>query len=372
MDTVRQSKVFATVSLMLGLFVSGSTVWAGPSSVLDPYVEIAPPSGRAAKQQRPLMPESTAVETSTTYVNMDGDAKPPAAIRIKKPHFSMGGNTVKPEKQTVAKTKVEKIKTAKVDTQKVQSKKTSVSSTGDDGMKTKLVDGTKSIGDGVASGTKKVGDGITSGAKASGSFFMKGAKAIGFKGDDKKDKDTKAVASKKAEPETKLGEDRKPNSDTRLVADKKTEAKSEKKKESKKKNGGVLSPISNIFKGTGDEIKDGLHAATDKLSITKPKPGKDSAAERVAEDSAKKHKNAKSELESTYVAKGHPVKEKKSSDGNGLVSKTIGKLPFMGSKKGASDNTKVAGKPDPDALLTDDESPRKTADKSETPLGGSL
>ena len=370
MDTIKQSKVFATVSLMLGLLVSGTAGWAGPSSVLDPYVEVAAPTGRAAKQQKALLPESTAVQTSTTYVNMDTDK--PTVTRVKKPHFSMGGHTVKPEKQTVAKTKVEKVKAAKVDTQKVQTKKTAVSSGHDDGLaggtKTKLVDGTKSIG-----------DGITSGAKASGSLFMKGAKVIGggFKGADDKKESKSDDSKKKAKPlpDPKLGEETKSSSDSKLVAEKKKDdaKKDDKKKDDKKKSGsGVLSPISNIFKGTGYEIKDTLHAATDKLSITKPKAGKDSAAERIAEDHNKKSKSGKSETESSYVAKGKPVK--KSSDGNGLVSKTFGKLPFIGGKKNSdqSQENKIARTSDPDGVLTDEEAPRKTADKSETPLGGSL
>ena len=120
MDTSRQSKFFSTVSLILGLLVSGSAVFAGPSSVLDPYVEVAPPSGKAAKKQE-MRPETTAVETSTTQLNMDGEAKP-NPLRIK-----MHGKSVKPEKQIAAKTKVQKLKTAKASAPKIASKTASAS-----------------------------------------------------------------------------------------------------------------------------------------------------------------------------------------------------------------------------------------------------
>lgn len=370
MDTFKQSKVFATVSAMLGMFVSGSAVWAGPSSVLDPYVEIAAPTTKAAKKQT-LIPESNTEQTSTTYVNMDGtDTKPAVPMHIKKPHFSLHSNSTKPETQSIAKTKVEKIKTAKIETKKVETKKASIDpATSGDGAKTKLVDGTKSIGDGVASGTKKVGDGITSGAKASGAFFVKGAKAIGsgFKGSDDSSAQSSVKKDKaeKEKPETKIGEEIK---EKKVVAEKKKD--DAKKKDDKKKKDGVLSPISNTFKGTMFEIKDSLHAATDKLAITKPKPGKDSAAERIAQKAAKKE----SKQQPSYLANGKQVKNS-SDSGDGLLSKTFGKLPFVGGGKKNSDGseTKVAKRSDSDSdgVLTD-ENPRQTADKSETPLGGSL
>jgi hypothetical protein len=356
---------------MLGMFVTGGTVWAGPSSLLDPYAEVAAPTTRAAKKQT-LIPEANTEQTSTTYVNMDSsETKPTTQMRVKKPHFSLRSNGVKPETQSISKTKIEKIKTAKADTHKIQTKKASIdpASKGDgivSGATTKIVDGTKSIGDGVASGTKKVGGGITSGAKASGALFVKGAKVIGggFKGSDDKSDSSVQAASKKKETETKLGEEVKPNEKKALAEKKKDDAK---KKDDKKKGNSVLSPISDTFKGTMFEIKDTLHAATDKLSLTKPQPGKDSAAERVAHNSSKKH----AAPQPTYLSKGKPVKK---SDGDGLVSKTLGKLPFVGGKKNAdASELQVAKKgdreKDQNSLLTD-ENPRQTADKSDSP--GSL
>jgi hypothetical protein len=141
-----------------------------------------------------------------------------------------------------------------------------------------------------------------------------------------------------------------------------------KEKKEKKPKSSVFTPITDTFKGTVFEIKDSLHTATDKLSLTKPKPGKDSASQRLAESSAKKSKDNKSQIANqgnagTYVSNGKPVKN--SSDGNGLVSKTLGKLPFIGSKKSANEpDARVAHKNDSDGQLLDTaDSRRQTADK---------
>ena len=293
MDTFRQSRHYMTVGLMLGLFVSGSAVMAGPSSVLDPYATIQAPSGRAAKQ---MIPESNAVQTSTTYVNVDGDK--PTPIKLKK-HFSERGSTIKPEKQVVAKTKVQKIKTAKADSQKLQSKKALAVpaksendvASGTKSAGSKIVEESKSFGNGVASGTKKVGSGITSGAKVSGSFLLKGAKVIGggFRGSDDKKPEASGSEKKSKFKGTKISDENKSRSDdAKLTSDNKKNDWDEFDKKDKKENKvsvrKVLSPISNTFKGTVSEIKDGLHAATDTLSITKPKPGKDSATAQVTKD----------------------------------------------------------------------------------------
>jgi len=383
MDTIRQSKHYMTVGLMLGLFVTGSAGISGPSSVLDPYATIQAPTGRASKQ---MIPESNAVQTSTTYVNVDGDTSMP--IKIKK-HFSKPGSTIKPEKQVVAKTKVQKIKTAKADTQKLQSKKalTVPAKTESDivsGTKSagsKIVEESKSFGNGVASGTKKVGSGITSGAKASGSFLLKGAKVIGggFRGADDKKPEAPGSEKKSKSKGTKISDENKSRSDdAKLTSDnKKNDLDEADKKEKKVSVRKVLSPISNTFKGTVSEIKDGLHAATDTLSITKPKPGKDSATAEVAKE-GERNRHKKSDLEPTYVANGKPVKHAKqsthTSNGPGLVSKALGKMPFIGGKKKSGElDTGLARKSDPDALLTEpvESSPRRTAVKS-TALGDSL
>ena len=86
----------------------------------------------------------------------------------------------------------------------------------------------------------------------------------------------------------------------------------------------------------------------------------------------------KSDLEPTYVANGKPVKHGKqstqTSNGQGLVSKTLGKMPFIGGKKKSGElDTSLSRKSDSDALLTEpsESSPRQTAVKSST-LGDSL
>jgi hypothetical protein len=394
---------------MFGLFVGGSSVFASPQiSPLDPDYQPKTIGGGTGKQaKKEMLPETTAL--STTYTNVDGNDNGPLKMPHAKKKFSlMGGHdstddlvSTKVEKVKVpkenkaekAKVKEAKVKEAKVKEAKAKDskiKEAKIASTKDaDGV----VGGTRAasakIGDGMANGTKKVGDGLTSGAKASGSFFMKGAKAIGsgFKGSDDKDKTASASSSKKAPVEKadktekkaeKVAEEKRQAEEPKKVAkktdfDERDKAKNKNKEKAKldqsddKKKKGLLSPISNTF-------KDGLHAATDKLSLTKPESPE--AITAKAEHSTKPPKSKVRADEPTYISHGKPVKktkEVKQASGPGIVSKTLGKLPFVGgSKKNSGDVLQKVAKSDDDALVSDP--PVKSAGRSEeeTPLGPSL
>lgn len=390
MDTFGHSKRFATIGLMLGLFAGGSNVLANPQiSPIDPmYYTQDKPTGTGKQSKKELLPETTSL--STTYTTVNGNETGPLKLPHAKKKFSIKKHDDAGE--TEISTKVEKIKVPKENSHRSKEAKVAkVDSTrSDDG----IVGGTKAasskIGGEVANGTKKVGDGLTSGAKASSQFFMKGAKAIGsgFKGSDK-EKISDSSNSKKAKSgETKIAEkrvkeDKHAKDEPKKVA-RKTELDDQEKSASKvkekakveqngdKKTGnGVLSPISKTLKGTVDGMKDGLHAATDKLSITKPE-SKDNV---TAQTNASKSSKSKAKVaEPTYLSHGKPVKKTKAASGPGLVSKTLGKLPFIGgSKKNEGvDTSKVARSSDSDELVTD--TPVKSAGRKEEEslLGPSL
>jgi hypothetical protein len=389
MGTFRQSNKLATVGLIFGLFIGGgSSAFANPQiSPLDPDYLKPPGTGTGKQAKKEMLPETTAL--STTYTNVDGNDNGPLKMPHSKKKFSLKGHdsadnivSTKVEKVKVPKEEKDKTKEAKAKTKeaKAKTKEAKVASTKDsDGV----VGGTKAasakLSDGMANGTKKVGDGLTSGAKAPGSFFMKGAKAIGsgLKGADK-DKTASSSPSKKASAE-KLAEEKRPAEEPKKVAkrndfEEQDKVKSKSKEKAKldqtddKKKKGLLSPISNTF-------KDGLHAATDKLSLTKP--GSAEAITAKAEHSTKQAKSKAKADESTYISHGKPVKkakEAKQSSGPSLVSKTFGKLPFVGgSKKNSGEDVQKVAKSDGDDALVSDP-PVKSAGRTEeeTPLGPSL
>jgi hypothetical protein len=333
MGTFRQSNKLATVGLMFGLFVGGSSVFANPQiSPLDPDYQpktLGVGTGKQAKKE--MLPETTAL--STTYTNVDGNDNGPLKLPHAKKKFSLMGHdstdneiSTKVEKVKVPKEdkpEKAKVKEAKVKDTKIRPAKVASTKEGDG-----VVGGTKAasakLGDGMANGTKKVGDGLTSGAKASGSFFMKGAKAIGsgFKGSDDKDKTASASSSKKAPVQKadkaekkaeKVAAEKRQAEEPKKVAkktdsDEQDKARNKKEKAARldqpddKKKKGLLSPISNTF-------KDSLHAATDKLSLTKP--GSPEAITAKAEHSTKQPKSKAKADEPTYISHGKAVKKTK-------------------------------------------------------------
>jgi len=390
MGTFRQSKKLATVGLMLGLFVGGSCAFANPQiSPLDPdYLAKPSGSGSGKQSKKEMLPETTAL--STTYTNLDGNDNGPLKMPHAKKKFSLKSHD---SLDNAVSTKVEKVKVPKEDSHKAKIKEAKADSAKNgDGIVSSTKAASSKIGDGMANGTKKVGDGLSSGAKASGSFFMKGAKAIGsgFKGGDDKEKassSSSSSSSKKASAEPKVADQKRSIDEPKKVA-KKTESDDQDKgknknkekakldqADDKKKKGGVLAPISNTFKGTVFEIKDGLHAATDKLSITKP--GSKDGVTAQADHATKQPKSKSKAAEPTYVAHGKPVKkskDSKQSSGPGLVSKTFGKLPFVGgSRKNSDEGLQKVAKSEPDDALVSDP-PVKSAGRKEDEslLGPSL
>ncbi len=308
MGTFMRFKQSCPLAFVLALSFGASSVFAGPSSILDPYASIQAPTSRSAKQ---LIPEPTAVQTSTTYVKVDSDDS--RVLQVRK-HSSSADRSLKQGKSQIFKAKSE---------------------------------------------------------KASGSFFMKGAKVLGsgFKaGDDKKSKISNSVDN--GDSDNKIGKEKNSRSEKfeRLLSDdkKKDDFEDDDKKKpvkNNKKASDVLAPISGTFKGTVFEIKDCLHAATDRLALTKPKPGKDSAADRIAQKA--KSKDTSSDSSANYVSNGKPLKA--NSDGSSLVSRAFGKLPFIGGKKNSSENgDRLANDQSTDAASGDlvNEGSRKTAGRN--------
>jgi hypothetical protein len=381
MHTSKQSKLYLAVSVILGLCTSGSVAYAGQQSPLDPYTTPGP----ATTKINPVLPNSAVAEPQTTYVTIpikdDGGDHQPFKMKDGNsgkliPHFNLLGDKskaakeekVKPDKMAKAakppkpekapketkigeeiKLKSDKHKSSIANGVKIDKSlqasspspktldkdkdnenpagngvKVGDNSSGKllggtkaagnkivdggkeagskivDGSKaassklvnggkaagSKIVDGSKSLGEDVASGTKKVGTGIKSGAKASGDLFVKGARAIGdgFKGTGEKLKEgTDGLGSKMSAVPHMFSKDKKPGNESLAKNDQKSDLKTD---------------------------------------ANKTKPAK---LEKAQAGTAQ------------YIAGGKPVKGGKPSsdttDKKGLMSKTLGVLPFIGSKK---------------------------------------